>query len=213
MKSGTCPWPLQPKLLRVLQEKEYERVGEVETRKADVRIIAATSVDLEAAVKAGQFPRGPVLSPECGGDYRAAPAGTPGGYPAPGGASSGLFRPAKPSQHVWVSPTRPRRPCSITLGPATSGNCVMSSSGPSCFPRVKPSAWRICRCIWRPTPTEPQVGDLVSLESIEENAYPPGAGGHEVPGRGGQGPGDGPRHPLAPAEKIWGLTPAFHFAI
>ncbi|OGP73748.1 MAG: sigma-54-dependent Fis family transcriptional regulator [Deltaproteobacteria bacterium RBG_13_58_19] len=52
---GDLPLALQAKLLRVLQEKEYERVGEVETRKADVRIIAATSVDLAAAVKAGRF--------------------------------------------------------------------------------------------------------------------------------------------------------------
>ncbi len=52
---GDLPLPLQAKLLRVLQDKEYERVGDVETRKADVRIIAATSVDLAAAVKAGRF--------------------------------------------------------------------------------------------------------------------------------------------------------------
>jgi two-component system, NtrC family, response regulator AlgB len=52
---GDLPLPLQAKLLRVLQEKEYERVGEVKTRKADVRIITATSVDLAAAVKAGRF--------------------------------------------------------------------------------------------------------------------------------------------------------------
>jgi transcriptional regulator with PAS, ATPase and Fis domain len=49
------PLPLQAKLLRVIQEKEYERVGAVETRKADVRIIAATSVDLAEAVKVGGF--------------------------------------------------------------------------------------------------------------------------------------------------------------
>jgi NtrC-family two-component system response regulator AlgB len=52
---GDLPLPLQAKLLRVLQEKEYERVGEVETRKADVRVITATAVDLAAAVKAGSF--------------------------------------------------------------------------------------------------------------------------------------------------------------
>ena len=52
---GDLPLPLQAKLLRVLQEKEYERVGEVATRKADVRIITATSVDLAAAVTAGRF--------------------------------------------------------------------------------------------------------------------------------------------------------------
>jgi two-component system, NtrC family, response regulator AlgB len=52
---GDLPLSLQPKLLRFLQEREYERVGEAITRKADVRILAATNVDLEAAVKAGQF--------------------------------------------------------------------------------------------------------------------------------------------------------------
>ncbi len=52
---GDLPLPLQAKLLRVLQDKEYERVGDVETRKADVRIITATSVDLAEAVKAGRF--------------------------------------------------------------------------------------------------------------------------------------------------------------
>lgn len=52
---GDLPLALQPKLLRVLQEKEYERVGDLTTRKADVRIITATSVDLEEAVRDGRF--------------------------------------------------------------------------------------------------------------------------------------------------------------
>ena len=46
---------IQVKLLRVLQEREYERVGGNETRKADVRIIAATNRDLEQAVESGEF--------------------------------------------------------------------------------------------------------------------------------------------------------------
>lgn len=45
----------QVKLLRVVQEREYERVGGNETRKADVRIIAATNRDLEQAVESGEF--------------------------------------------------------------------------------------------------------------------------------------------------------------
>jgi two-component system, NtrC family, response regulator AlgB len=49
------PLSIQPKLLRVLQERTYERVGDLETRKADIRIIAATNVDIEAAVKAKTF--------------------------------------------------------------------------------------------------------------------------------------------------------------
>jgi NtrC-family two-component system response regulator AlgB len=43
------------KLLRFLQSKEYERVGESNTRQVDVRVIAATNKDLEAAVRQGSF--------------------------------------------------------------------------------------------------------------------------------------------------------------
>jgi two-component system, NtrC family, response regulator HydG len=46
---------IQVKLLRFLQEREFERVGESETRKADVRIIAATNHDLRESVKNGAF--------------------------------------------------------------------------------------------------------------------------------------------------------------
>ncbi|OFX22455.1 MAG: sigma-54-dependent Fis family transcriptional regulator [Anaeromyxobacter sp. RBG_16_69_14] len=46
---------LQAKLLRFLQEKRFERVGETRTRTADVRIVAATNRDLELEVKVGQF--------------------------------------------------------------------------------------------------------------------------------------------------------------
>jgi len=49
------PLSLQPKLLRFVQDKEYERVGDSITRKADVRLLAATNVNLEAAVKEGRF--------------------------------------------------------------------------------------------------------------------------------------------------------------
>ncbi len=52
---GDLPLPLQPKLLRFLQDKDYERVGDATPRRADVRIIAATNADLEAAVKLGKF--------------------------------------------------------------------------------------------------------------------------------------------------------------
>ncbi|WP_168389840.1 phenol degradation transcriptional regulator MobR [Acinetobacter indicus] len=45
----------QAALLRMLQEGEFERVGDYQTRKVDVRIVAATNEDLEQAVKAGRF--------------------------------------------------------------------------------------------------------------------------------------------------------------
>jgi NtrC-family two-component system response regulator AlgB len=49
------PLALQPKLLRFVQDKEYERVGEAVARKAEVRLIAATNIVLEKAVKEGRF--------------------------------------------------------------------------------------------------------------------------------------------------------------
>ena len=52
---GTMPMSLQMKLLRVLQEREFERIGEGKTVKVDVRIVAATNADLGKLVKDGSF--------------------------------------------------------------------------------------------------------------------------------------------------------------
>ena len=52
---GDLPLSLQSKLLRFVQDREYERVGDYITRKANVRIIAATNMDLEQAVTNGRF--------------------------------------------------------------------------------------------------------------------------------------------------------------
>ncbi|MBK7643974.1 MAG: sigma-54-dependent Fis family transcriptional regulator [Planctomycetes bacterium] len=52
---GVAPPDLQVKLLRVLQEKSFERLGETKTRTVDVRVLAATNSDLEAAVREGGF--------------------------------------------------------------------------------------------------------------------------------------------------------------
>src|SRR5215470_12069029 len=52
---GDLPLDLQPKLLRVLQEGQYERVGEDATRRVDVRVIAASNRDLSADVRGGRF--------------------------------------------------------------------------------------------------------------------------------------------------------------
>jgi len=52
---GDLPLEIQPKLLRLLQEREYERLGENVTRNADLRVIAATNRDLKKRMSEGAF--------------------------------------------------------------------------------------------------------------------------------------------------------------
>jgi formate hydrogenlyase transcriptional activator len=54
---GDIPLELQPKLLRVLQEREFERLGSTRTRRVDVRVVAATHCDLEGMILEKQFRR------------------------------------------------------------------------------------------------------------------------------------------------------------
>ena len=55
MKWADLPLDLQAKLLRVLQEKEYYRVGGLKKLTADVRLVCATNADLEAKIREGSF--------------------------------------------------------------------------------------------------------------------------------------------------------------
>jgi transcriptional regulator with PAS, ATPase and Fis domain len=52
---GELPIYLQSKLLHLIQEKEFERLGDVKTKKVDIRVIAATNKDLNQLVKEGKF--------------------------------------------------------------------------------------------------------------------------------------------------------------
>jgi NtrC-family two-component system response regulator AlgB len=52
---GEMPLEIQPKLLRLLQDREYERVGEARPRRANVRVIAASNRDLATEIKTGRF--------------------------------------------------------------------------------------------------------------------------------------------------------------
>ena len=79
---GTMSMALQMKLLRVLQEREFERVGDSQTIKVDVRVIAATNADLAKMVADGIVPRGSVLSPERHSGAAAAAARAQGRHPA-----------------------------------------------------------------------------------------------------------------------------------
>ena len=52
---GDIPFDIQPKLLRALQEREFERLGSTHTKKVDIRLVAATNRDLEQMVEERQF--------------------------------------------------------------------------------------------------------------------------------------------------------------
>jgi len=81
---GEMPLALQAKLLRVLEEGTYERVGGEQALKADVRLIATTNRDLEQEVAQGQFRRDlfyrmnamPLTLPACGHGPRYSAANT-----------------------------------------------------------------------------------------------------------------------------------------
>ena len=92
---GDLPLALQPKLLRLLQEKRYERVGETRTRAGDVRILAATNRDLDGRGRRGPLPRGPALSPQRDRGDAAAAAPAAARHPAAGRPPAARSSPAQ----------------------------------------------------------------------------------------------------------------------
>ena len=89
---GTMSPALQAKLLRVLQSREFERVGDAQTIKVDVRVVAATNSDLKKMVAEGYVPRRLVLPPQCHSHQNPAASRAPGGHTAARADVSGPVR-------------------------------------------------------------------------------------------------------------------------
>ena len=136
--------PLQAKLLRFLQEREFERLGSARTRNVDVRIIAATNDDLTAQVSAGSFREDlsyllsvfPIRVPPLRDRREDIPPlldhfmdKVSEEYPAV----------------AFTLPKRPRRSCRNTAGPGMCGRWRIWWSGCASWSRARKSASRTCR--------------------------------------------------------------------
>ncbi len=98
---------LQIKLLRVLQEREFERVGGASTLKVDVRVIAATNGELEKLIASGRFRQDLYYRLNVFPIHLPPAAGAQDRHPAAGRLLRGEVRPGQPASTCGASPPRP----------------------------------------------------------------------------------------------------------
>jgi two-component system response regulator PilR (NtrC family) len=141
---GTISLETQAKLLRLIQEKEFMKVGSVETLKADVRIIAATNVDLKKMVTEGRF-RDDLYYRLCVITVSIPPLRERReDIPLLAEHFMRLYANENGRRSRGSRPKRCAR-FSTTIGPATSGSSRTRSSGRSSSARAGRSASSCCR--------------------------------------------------------------------
>ena len=113
---GNIPLETQAKLLRVMQEREFMRLGGVETIKVDVRIVAATNVDLRRAVDEGRFREDLYYRLNVIAVQLPAAAPAQGGHPGAGRRTSSTSTPRRTSKPVTgVTPGGAAGPARLRL--------------------------------------------------------------------------------------------------
>ena len=106
-RSATCRLPLQTRLLRVLAEGEFYRVGGQTPIRVDVRVIAATHQDLEERVAQRPVPRGPAPPPQRDPHRAAAAARAARGHPGPAASTTCSVAAARARRRAQgAAPTR-----------------------------------------------------------------------------------------------------------